>query len=224
LSQVTKHKSGLEDGYSLVYANMAVRAHDQGNWRKGTIMEEKPRLRSIRHAIYRNFDLITIYASDEQAERALQELRNAGFTKEEAVIIRGNIQIEALERRERAIAIWGLILTEVIISTVLGTIIGWIAGLYLFPLTPSLSTAALLIGLGCGGVVGIAVGLIEWWRWSNRRAVSDHRILIGVRVADQEAQRGSSRPKRSVQTEKLARLDAARRILESHGGLAIDSI
>jgi hypothetical protein len=167
--------------------------------------------------IHHNFDLLTIYTNDEQAERALQELRNAGFTREEAVIIRGKMQIQALEIRERSSTIWGLIVAEVIVGTVLGTLIGWITGLYLFPLTAQLSTGSLLIGLGCGVVVGIAVGLIEWWRWSNRAQTSEHRILIGISIAEQKATRGTT-------AQKIERIDAARQILESHGGLAIDSI
>jgi len=181
-------------------------------------MNGKPRPREVRRAIHHNFDLLTVYTSDEQAERALQALRGAGFTPEEAVILHGE-EIRSVELLERTAVIWGLIIAEIAVGTVLGTVIGWITGLYLFPLTPSLSTASLLIGLGCGFVVGLAAGFIEWLRWSNRRAADKPRVLVGIRVEVAKA-----RGNRMTTARKLERVDAARKILEEHGGLAIDSI
>ena len=168
------------------------------------------------------FDMIVTFKEEARAREALNELRSAGFTPQQAMLLlpedpvaanpfstEGYSKLSAKELvADRAIAIWIIVCTEFAVGAIVGALVGWIIALFLN--APSIAPVWFwMLGLGgAGAALGILVGVWEWRKWSRQLEELRQQVAIGLRFSDQNP---------------AARMRAARAILEQHGGEGIDN-
>ncbi len=166
------------------------------------------------------FDMIVTFKEEAQAQAALNELRNAGFGPQEAILLRpeeassptplaidGYMKFSPKELiADRAIAIWIIICTEFAVGVLAGATLGWILTLFIH--APDIGPAwfwMLILG-GAFGVGGILLGSWEWRKWTRQLEELRKQVAIGMRFSARNP---------------AAEIQQALSILEHHGGLTI---
>lgn len=168
------------------------------------------------------FEMVVTFKKEAQAREALDELRTAGFTPQQAMLLLpedpaaanpfstdhyGKFSAKELVA-DRAIAIWIIICTEFAVGAIAGALVGWIVALFLN--TPNIGPVwfwMLILG-SAGAALGILVGAWEWRKWSRELEELRHRVAIGLRFGDRNP---------------AAQMRVARAILEQHSGEGIDN-
>lgn len=187
----------------------------------GSTQMYDPKRHSERFARDR-FDMLATFQEEIQARQALNELRSAGFTPQQAILLlpedvagaslfstEGYVTFSANEMvADRAIAIWIIVCTEFAVGALAGALIGWIIALFVN--APFITPVWFwMLGLGVvGAALGILVGAWEWRKWSRQLEAQRQQVAIGLRF-------GSRNP--------AAAIRVARAILEQHGGEGIDN-
>jgi hypothetical protein len=168
------------------------------------------------------FDMVVTFKEEARARQALDELRAAGFTPQQAMLLvpeghsaanlfssDGYTKFSAKElAADRVIAIWIIVCTEFAVGAIAGALVGWIIALFLN--APSIAPVWFwMLGLGvAGAVLGVLLGAWEWRKWSRQLEALRQQVAIGLRV-------NGRNPAEAIR--------AARSILEQYGGEGIDN-
>ncbi|MFO7152306.1 MAG: general stress protein [Bacillota bacterium] len=140
--------------------------------------------------------VIGVFENREQAEKAVDELRDSGFdTNEISVVAKGGQQRNANED--------GMNMDSVADGTTAGGILGGLAGLALGagalaipglgPIVAAGPIAGMLSGAATGGIAG---GLLDWGIPEERgrhyeEEVKKGKILAAIRTSDQKVQKAA---------------------------------
>jgi hypothetical protein len=181
-----------------------------------------PKQRFSEKSARDRFDMVVTFKEEAQARQALSELRAAGFTPQQAMLLLpeghtaanlfsndGYTKFSARElAADRVIAIWIIVCTEFAVGAIAGALVGWIVALFLN--APSIAPVWFwMLGLGiAGAVLGILVGAWEWRKWSRQLEALRQQVAIGLRFSGRN-------PADDIRV--------ARAILEQHGGEGIDN-
>ena len=168
------------------------------------------------------FDMIATFQEEARARQALGELRAAGFTPQQAMLLlpeghtAANLftsdnytKFSAKELvADRAIAIWIIICTEFAVGAIAGALVGWIIALFIN--APDIRPVWFwMLGLGVvGAALGTLVGTWEWRKWSRRLEALRQQVAIGLRFRERNP---------------AEQMRVARAILEQHGGEGVDN-
>ncbi len=168
------------------------------------------------------FDMIVTFKEEARAREALGELRAAGFTPQQAMLLLpeghaeanlfssdGYTKFSAKElAADRVIAIWIIVCTEFAVGAIAGALVGWIIALFLN--APDIRPVWFwMLGLGlAGAVLGVLLGAWEWRKWSHQLEALRQQVAIGLHATGRN-------PAADIRT--------ARGILEQYGGEGIDN-
>lgn len=182
-----------------------------------------PQRRFTEKSARDRFDMLVNFKEEAQARQALDELRAAGFTPQEAMLLlpedstaanlfssADSIRFSAKEiGTDRVIAIWIIICTEFAVGAIAGALVGWIIALFLN--APDIRPVWFwMLGLGvAGAALGILLGAWEWRKWSRELEELRRQVAIGLRLSDRKP---------------AEQLRVARAILERHGGKGADNV
>jgi hypothetical protein len=167
--------------------------------------------------------MIVTFTEETQARQALGELRAAGFGPDQALLLRpeepspsanlispdGQIKFPNSELvADRAVAIWIIISTELVVGALAGAVVGWLIALFLN--APNISPVWVwILSLGAvGAIAGLALGSLEWRKWKRQFDTLRQQVAIGMRF---------------VGRNPASDIVRARTILEQHGGSGIDN-
>lgn len=180
-----------------------------------------PKRQSSENPTRDRFDMLVTFQEEAQAREALGELRRAGFTPREALLLRPEepssspfsmdspAQFSPRDLiADRAIAIWIIICTEFVVGALGGAVIGWVVALFLnAPNIRPVWPWMLILG-AAGATLGILVGWWEWRRWARELERLKKQVAIGLRFSGRDL---------------ADQMRVARQILEQHGGSGIDN-
>lgn len=156
------------------------------------------------------FDLVVTFGIDAQARDALLSLRHAGFGPDQAVLLsRGPLGQDELQlaeqelRSESWIAFGIVVATELLIGILLGSVIGWLIGLFRNePDVGAIWQPIFMCGI-IGFVLALVVSVVEWRRWRRVHLPASGAAAVALRL------RGPSAPRQ---------LGLAQSVLEQFGG------
>lgn len=165
--------------------------------------------------------MLVVFEEEVQAREALDELRRAGFTPREAILLRPEepssspfsmdapAQFSPRELvADRAIAIWIIICTEFAVGALGGAVIGWVIALFLnAPNIAPVWSWMLILG-AVGALLGILLGSWEWRKWARELERLKKQTAIGLHFSGRNP---------------ADQMRVARQILEQHGGSGIDN-
>jgi heat induced stress protein YflT/ActD protein len=145
-----------------------------------------------------NTAVFGIYATQEQVERAIDQLRSAGFRPTDiSVLVPENLGTKELAHEKHSKAPEGAS-TGAASGAVLGGVLGWLTGIGalaipgLGPFLAAGPIVALLAGVGAGATVGgvtgalIGLGIPEFEAKRYEGLIKSGRILLSVHSDDRE--------------------------------------
>lgn len=120
------------------------------------------------------YDLVVTFDDVAQAREALLALRRERFAPDQAVLLtrgplaQGEFELVEEELYGDSVAALGVtVVTEIALGLLIGAVVGWLAGLFLFAPQVGPIWLPILIVACIGALCGAAVGLVEFRRWQN---------------------------------------------------------
>jgi hypothetical protein len=140
------------------------------------------------------FDLVVTFENDQHARDALLALRRRGFGPDSAVLLtRGPMAQDEFElavdelRAESYVAFAIVVATELVLGTLLGAIVGWLAGLFHFaPEIGPVWQPILIVG-GVGFLCALVVAFFEFRRWRRDHLPSPAEAAVALRLRGRDA-------------------------------------
>jgi hypothetical protein len=150
------------------------------------------------------FDLVVTFETDQQARDALLSLRREGFGPDEVVLLtRGPLAKDEFElateelRTESYVALSIIVATELVLGTLLGAVVGWLAGLFRYAPQVGPVWQPILIFGAIGFICGLVVSFFEVRRWRRVHVPSPGEAAVALRL------RGPGAPMRLARAQDV---------------------